>query len=267
MQSNLYDSLQLENFGLDDDSDDSDDQIKSEIDLLTTQSTSEESVDEKTIAQRQLLKATKLQKAKIAAKKNKPPTKFIKTGSVKKIKRNSNQCNVCKKQFVNLKSFRKHLRTHIEDRPFKCKLCPRGFTEENYLNNHMRTHMPEEQKPHECEICKKRFIHMTLLTKHMLKHTGQKPFICKICNKGCYAENSLLKHMKIHEKKEGDPALLKHMCDYCKREFPDANSLGVHIKQHTGDRPFLCNMCGKCFPQRFNLELHLRTHTGTIYEV
>lgn len=261
LQSNLYDSLNLDSFGLDEDSDESDDNLKSEIDLLT-QGTSEEGIDEKSVAQRQLLKATKLQKAKIAAKKSKPPAKFIKTGSVKKIKRNSNQCNVCKKQFVNLKSFRKHLRTHIEDRPYKCKLCPRGFTEENYLNNHMRTHIPEDQKPHECEICKRRFIHMTLLNKHMLKHSGEKPFVCKICNKGCYAENSLLKHMKIHEKREGDPALLKHICDYCKREFPDANSLGVHIKQHTGDRPFLCNICGKCFPQRFNLELHLRTHTG-----
>lgn len=182
--------------------------------------------------------------------------------ALKILKRNTNQCNVCKKQFINLKSFRKHLRTHIEDRPFKCKLCPRGFTEENYLNNHMRTHMPDEQKPHECKICKKRFIHATLLNKHLLKHTGEKPFVCKICNKGCYAENSLLKHMKIHLKKEGDPGLLKHICDYCKVEYPDAQSLDIHIKQHTGDRPFLCKMCGKSFPQRFNLELHLRTHTG-----
>ncbi|GLV33192.1 spalt major, partial [Carabus blaptoides fortunei] len=113
-------------FGVDEDSDESDDNLKSKIDLLT-QETSEEGIDEKSIAQRQLLKATKLQKAKIAAKK----------------------------------------------------------------------------------------------------------------------KNSLLKHMKIHEKKEGDPAILKHNCDYCKRKFPDANSLGVHIKQHTGDRPFLCNICGK----------------------
>lgn len=68
--------------------------------------------------------------------------------------------------------------------------------------------------------------------------------------------------MKIHEKKEGDPAASKNICDYCKSEFADAQTLAVHIKQHTGDRPFLCNICGKSFPQRFNLELHLRTHTG-----
>ncbi|KAF2896587.1 hypothetical protein ILUMI_09589 [Ignelater luminosus] len=253
-------SLLLDNFGLDDSSNDSDDSFKQDFSLLT-QTTSDNPNDEKAIAQKQLLKAAKLQKSKLTKKKLLAKVGG-KASALKKLKRNTNQCNVCKKQFINLKSFRKHLRTHIEDRPYKCKLCPRGFTEENYLNNHMRTHMPEDQKPYQCKLCSKRFIHTTLLNKHLLKHSGEKPFVCKICNKGCYAENSLLKHMKIHEKKEGDPALLKHICDYCKSEFPDAATLDVHIKQHTGDRPFLCNMCGKCFPQRFNLELHLRTHTG-----
>lgn len=260
----LYNSsLLLEGFDLDDSSNDSDDDFKQDFGLLEMAPTDNPN-DEKVIAQRQLLKAAKMQKHKISKKKLLAKNGGKAVLSSKKLKRNVNQCNVCKKQFINLKSFRKHLRTHIEDRPYKCKLCPRGFTEENYLNNHMRTHIPEDQKPHECEVCKKRFIHVTLLNKHMLKHSGEKPFVCKICNKGCYAENSLLKHMKIHEKKEGDPALLKHICDYCKSEFADAPTLAVHIKQHTGDRPFLCNICGKCFPQRFNLELHLRTHTGKL---
>ncbi|KAJ8956839.1 hypothetical protein NQ318_014253 [Aromia moschata] len=254
-------TLLLDNFGLDSSSGDSDeDDYKEEFSLL--QSIPENPNDEKIIAQKQLLKSAKAQKSKMSKRKILAKGGKAAVLAAKKMKRNVNQCNVCKKQFINLKSFRKHLKTHIEDRPYKCKLCPRGFTEENYLNNHMRTHVPEEQKPHECKVCKKRFIHVTLLNKHMLKHSGEKPFVCKICNKGCYAENSLLKHMKIHEKKEGDPALLKHICDYCKTEFPDAQSLSIHIKQHTGDRPFLCNICGKCFPQRFNLELHLRTHTG-----
>ncbi|KAJ8967812.1 hypothetical protein NQ314_002621 [Rhamnusium bicolor] len=261
-QNDFTTTLLLDNFGLDSSSGDSDeDDFKEDFSLL--QSTmSDNPNDEKAIAQKQLLKAAKSQKSKMSKRKMLAKGGKAAVLAARKMKRNINQCNVCKKQFINLKSFRKHLRTHIEDRPYKCKVCPRGFTEENYLNNHMRTHVPEEQKPHECKICKKRFIHVTLLNKHTLKHSGEKPFVCKICNKGCYAENSLLKHMKIHEKKEGDPALLKHICDYCKTEFPDAQSLSIHIKQHTGDRPFLCNICGKCFPQRFNLELHLRTHTG-----
>ncbi|CAG9813870.1 unnamed protein product [Phaedon cochleariae] len=262
-QNNEYSSsLLLDNYGFDSSSENSDeDDFRDDLSLL--QSTLvDNSNDEKVIAQKQLLKAAKFQRRGISKRKLLAKGGKAAVLANKKLKRNTNQCNVCKKQFINMKSFRKHLRTHIEDRPFKCKLCPRGFTEENYLNNHMRTHLPEEQKPHECEVCKKRFIHVTLLNKHMLKHSGEKPFVCKICNKGCFAENSLLKHMKIHEKREGDPGLLKHICDYCKTEFASSEILSIHIKQHTGDRPFVCSTCGKNFPQRFNLELHLRTHTG-----
>ncbi|GJQ67540.1 hypothetical protein Trydic_g8352 [Trypoxylus dichotomus] len=237
-------NLLLDNFGLDDSSNDSDDSYKEDFGLLDAPI---DVNDEKAIAQKQLLKAAKLEKCKLSKKKFLAKNGKIVIGS-KKQKRNGNQCNVCKKQFINLKSFRKHLRTHIEDRPYKCKLCPRGFTEENYLNNHMRTHIPEDQKPHECKICQKRFTHTTLLS--------------------CYAENSLLKHMKIHEKKEGDPAWLKHICDYCKSEFPDAATLDVHIKQHTGDRPFLCErpftceICKNGYVSKASLKIHMRTHTN-----
>ncbi|ENN78673.1 hypothetical protein YQE_04845, partial [Dendroctonus ponderosae] len=215
-------------------------------------------VNEKAVAQQQLLKLARSQKGKNRKKKLK---KVVQNGQVAK-KRYVSTCNVCRKKFLNMKAFRKHLRTHIKDRPFKCKQCSRSFTEEIYLNNHMRSHLPEEQKPHECSICSKRFMHASMLQKHFLRHTNERPFVCKICNKGCFAGNSLIKHMKIHEKKEGDPGLLKHICDYCRTEFPSSEALSLHIKQHTGTKPFVCNICSKCFPQRFNLELHLRTHTG-----
>lgn len=226
-------------------------------------------VEDKIIAQRQLIKAAKRQ-AKIRTQKHKKkvPTKV--GGIMVKPKRKNLQCDVCHKKFVNMNSFRKHLKTHIEDRPYHCNVCPRTFTEGNYLNNHMRTHMPDEQKPHQCKMCEKRFMHINLLEKHMQKHNEDKPYECGICGKGCYAENSLVKHMKIHEKRpENVPAVEgekqappKHICDYCRTEYDDAATLNVHIKQHKGKRPFLCTTCGKTFPQRFNLDLHLRTHTG-----
>ncbi|CAG9766011.1 unnamed protein product [Ceutorhynchus assimilis] len=235
---------------------DIDDQFKDLLPEMPSDPTSE-----KIIAQQQLLKLARNQKSRSRKRRVKKSSIATPQGPLVK-KRPISTCNVCKKKFLNFKAFRKHLRTHIEDRPFKCKQCSRSFTEENYLNNHMRSHLPEEEKPHECNICKKRFIHPTMLQKHLLRHTNERPFVCKICNKGCFAENSLLKHMKIHEKKEGDPGLLKHICDYCRTEFPGAEALSNHIKQHTGAKPFVCNICGKCFPQRFNLDLHLRTHTG-----
>lgn len=59
-------SLLLDNFGLDDSSNDSDDSFKEDFGLLDIPI---DANDEKTIAQRQLLKAAKLQKCKLSKKK------------------------------------------------------------------------------------------------------------------------------------------------------------------------------------------------------
>lgn len=40
----------------------------------------------------------------------------------------------------------------------------------------------------------------------------------------------------------------KHRCKFCGKGFSSDSALKIHIRSHTGERPFACNECGKYAP-------------------
>lgn len=51
-------------------------------------------------------------------------------------------------------------------------------------------------------------------------------------------------------------------CCVCSKTYATAQNLGVHMRIHTGVRPFGCEHCGKKFLQSAHLKSHLSIHTG-----
>ncbi|KAJ8939002.1 hypothetical protein NQ314_011252 [Rhamnusium bicolor] len=131
------------------------------------------------------------------------------------------KCKECTQSFSKTLHLKLHLRSHIrqEDKKFSCKKCGQQFTFEYLLKQHEYKHTDE--KPFPCTKCKK-----GQLTVHIRSHTGEKPYSCSVCSRSFTTKTVLGKHERIHTGER------PYVCDICGKAFNQSSTLKTHSKTH-----------------------------------
>ncbi|KAJ0180095.1 hypothetical protein K1T71_004686 [Dendrolimus kikuchii] len=150
--------------------------------------------------------------------------------------------------------------------PLACELCAEVFTVPaawvRHVQNHARTdHTHARKRKHRsasddteetmallrCDLCQKHFPNPAEWVRHIQStHTETE---LAISNNSAPPK----RHNRFTEGAQNKT------CSHCKKMFPSHASMLIHMRTHTGERPFVCGLCNKGFNVKSNLLRHLRT--------
>lgn len=57
-----------------------------------------------------------------------------------------------------------------------------------------------------------------------------------------------------------EPISKGHTCKICKKEYTRASRLELHMRSHTGEKPYKYHICGNNFIAKQSLKLHITMH-------
>ncbi|XP_015036874.2 zinc finger protein 888-like isoform X2 [Drosophila pseudoobscura] len=134
----------------------------------------------------------------------------------------SYKCVYCSRIYKRKFNCRRHMLTHLS-----------RFLNEKQVNPHCR----KNSSPNRCLECRKPFKNTNDLSRHLLTHTNTKS------------------HLVTHLKSSQRPSV---NCQVCGKLYGSKSALQIHLRLHTGERPFKCEICQQTFRTSGHRIEHMR---------
>lgn len=107
-----------------------------------------------------------------------------------------------------------------------------------------------------CQVCGRSLRGKGFLLKHVLQVCAKNPDSrCGFCGEHLDCAADLLAHLQTHQE-------LSKTCSFCGKTFQSILAQELHVRLHTGEKPYGCDVCGKKFSRKGNLKSHVRIHTA-----